>query len=156
MDIYRRRFTAVYRRLFAALYFSRSPNLQPDAFVQQKEIVKHGLEPQDKGPPHDRMQEKSLDAKTGLKSPLVSPKTSAKLLWLDEDCCDECSICCEELRPIYGNEDTPTISVVRMSVCGHGFHTSCIKAWMVAGGPNSPNCRSDQRKLMLRMGLATG
>lgn len=155
MDIHCRRLKAVFRRLFAALYFSRSPR-QHDA-----KIVENGLKSQDKILLHHRMQEISLDAKTGLEntesqSHLVSPRDSARLLWLDVDYCEKCSICCEEVRSNDGNKKTSTIPVVRMSVCGHGFHTACIKAWMVSGRPSCPNCRSDQRKLMLRMGLATG
>jgi len=94
---------------------------------------------------------------TVVQNQLTSPMASSKLSWSDIDCNDTCSVCFEALRPdCRSTKITRTKPIVRMSVCGHIFHSACIKAWMVSGGPSCPNCRSSQRKLMMRMRLATG
>jgi len=88
---------------------------------------------------------------------LVSPRTERRLDAAEMVTFDnECTICCEGLRQNGGSIEDDFMSsgpTVHLSFCHHCFHVRCIKTWMETGGPTCPLCRSDQGKLMKRLGL---
>jgi len=78
---------------------------------------------------------------------LISPKTTASMRWSEEKLSEECSVCCEVLNN-YSCDMGPAL---RLTGCHHGFHVRCMREWMESGGDSCPLCRSDQRKLKMRL-----
>ena len=160
---------AFLKRFFTRSIYLRGPTRSFNPFVRQAKSNEIEVVPKDFTSvcsgmlrnPSDKCILDDADSELtniGPQNQLISPRSSSKLSWSDIKSCDECSVSFDALRPDSSRSNTKIRAkpIVRMSVCGHVFHTACIKAWMVSGGPNCPNCRSSQQKLMLRMRLATG